>query len=78
MKPAKFKEATTELQAPKGMDNCGPLWVASDGVYCISKWGLTWKERLKLLFQGHVWLWVVSGKTQPPVSIDLGFPFQKQ
>jgi hypothetical protein len=78
MKPCKFPEANIELQAPTGMDNCDPMWVHRDGTHCISKWTLNWKERLRVLFTGHVWLWVVSGWTQPPVAVSVEYPFRKE
>lgn len=33
----------------------------------MSCWRLTWKERIKALLFGKVWLGVLSGFTQPPV-----------
>lgn len=77
MKPIKFKEMTKELQKPEGMTDkeCGPLPVFNDGKYCISCWKASFIERVNILFIGKVWIWIHSGVTQPPISIDTKFPF---
>lgn len=69
MKPVKFEEANVNLARPSDMteEECGSLWVYTDGVQCVSRWKLTFLERLKALFFGHIWLSVYSGHTQPPV-----------
>lgn len=69
MKPIKFKEATKNLLKPENMtdEECSSLWVYNDGQECVSCWRLTWKERIKALLFGKVWLGVLSGFTQPPV-----------
>lgn len=69
MKPIKFKEATKNLLKPENMtdEECSSLWVYNDGRECVSCWRLTWKERIKALLFGKVWLGVLSGFTQPPV-----------
>ena len=73
MKPIKFKEQTTVLSKPAGMtdEECMPLPVFSDGEQCISCWELSFIERLKVLFFGRVWLGLYSGKTQPPVWLNV-------
>lgn len=72
MKPIKFKEANKNLSKPNSMsdEECGSLWVFSDGQQCISCWKLNFKQRLSALFRGKVWLSVLSGKTQPPVWLQ--------
>lgn len=69
MKPIKFKEATKNLLKPENMtdEECSSLWIYNDGRECVSCWRLTWKERIKALLFGKVWLGVLSGFTQPPV-----------
>lgn len=71
MKPINFKEATKTLSKPEGWtdDQCGPLPVASDGAVCVSCWQPTPKERLSILLFGKIWLYIYSGKTQPPVAL---------
>ena len=78
MKPVKFTEQTIELQPPPGMKDCDPLPIFRDGRQCISKWRLGFRERLSVLFGGHIWLWVVSGNTQPPVALTVKTPFVNQ
>ncbi len=72
MRPTSFSESNKTLQKPKNMtdDKCGTLSIFSDGVVCISKWEMCWRERLQCLFRGYIWLWIVSGKTQPPIAIE--------
>jgi hypothetical protein len=69
MKPIEFKEANKKLLKPYSMteDECGPLSVFSDDKQCISCWKMSWKQRIKALIYGRVWLSVYSGNTQPPV-----------
>jgi len=69
MEPIKFNEMNGQLNKPKSMtdDECGPLYVHSDGVQLVSCWKMTFKERIAALLYGKVWLGVVSGTTQPPV-----------
>lgn len=71
MKPAPFPQANRNLVAPAGKtkDEVGDLPVFSDGIYCVSLWQMSWRDRLSALFHGRVWLWVMSGNTQPPVSM---------
>lgn len=38
----------------------------------ISKWRLTWKERLEVLIYGHVWLRVRHQSIHPPVWVQGG------
>lgn len=71
--PSKFEQANIRLTPPGGMtkEECNDLWVWSDGKYCLSKWTLSWKERFSLLFGKPIWLWVISGKSQPPVAFEI-------
>lgn len=72
MKPIKFKQANKNLLKPDSMteEECSSLWVYTDENQCISCWKMNWKQRIKALFFGKVWLSVMSGGTQPPVWID--------
>jgi hypothetical protein len=69
MNPVKFKESNVTLNKPESMtdEECILLPVFTDGVQCISCWNMTFKERIKALMFGKIWLYVYSGKTQPPV-----------
>lgn len=79
MIPTTFPQANKKLLAPKGMeDNCGTLPVYCDGKLCISCWNLTWKERLKLLWTGNLWVYIISGQTQPPIALDVENPWKKE
>lgn len=74
MKPQKFKEATIELKKPQSMtdEECSSLWIhQSERGECISLWTVSFWQRLKFLFHGKLWLGVLSGKTQPPVWLDM-------
>ena len=70
--PIKFEQANQLVSRPLEMskEECGELYIFSDGQYCISLWQMSWKERLSALFFGRVWLWVYSGHTQPPVALE--------
>lgn len=80
MKPAKFRESNRELTRPDSMtdEECSSLFVWSDDKQCISLWRPTWKERLIFLFKGELWLFILSGNTQPPVSIQVQSPFTRR
>lgn len=73
MKPVMFKEHNRLLERPRDMteDQWGALPVHSDGRYCISKWQMNWRDRVRALLFGSAWLYVWSGKTQPPVSVTI-------
>lgn len=72
MEGIKFKESNVCLGKPKNMtdEECGSLHVYTDGTICVSCWKMTWKDRLKALLFGRVWLGVLSGHTQPPVWLQ--------
>ena len=71
LKPIKFPEANYSLTKPENMsdDECGTLWVWSNGKQCISCWNLSFWQRIVALVSGKIWLSVLSGNTQPPVWI---------
>lgn len=74
MKPLKFKEAQIELKKPATMsdEKCSSLWVhRTEDNQCISLWTVPFWQRVKFLFHGKLWLGVLSGKTQPPVWLDM-------
>jgi hypothetical protein len=72
MEPMAFKEANKILMKPHGMtdEQCSSLPIYNDGIQCISCWKMTWRERISALLFGRIWLWVVSGVTQPPVALE--------
>jgi hypothetical protein len=73
MKPEQFPQANKTLTKPENMtdEQCCSLPVYCDNKTCISCWKMTFRERLSALFFGRVWLYVLSGKTQPPVGLDV-------
>jgi hypothetical protein len=76
MKPVDFAEANRTLKAPCATStNVASLRAWTDGVHCISRWRPTWRDRLRVLFGAPIWLWVVSGETQPPVAVETESPW---
>lgn len=75
MKPIDFAESNRTLMPPSGMNNCKELRVFTDGNECISKWKPTFKERIAILFGASVWMGMRSGTTQPPVFLNVEYPF---
>jgi hypothetical protein len=83
MTPTKFKQQNAELQKPSEMtdEECSPLPVWRDAplrtsLY-ISCWRMSWRERLRALFTGRVWLWCHSF-AHPPIALDVNHPFPKR
>lgn len=79
MKGTDFPEATTKLLPPEGMEDSVyalPVWRHPEYGAVISKWRLSWRERLACLFRGYVWLHV-WGNAHPPVTLETEYPFQK-
>jgi len=56
-----------------GADDNLPAYYANGII--TTRWKLSWKERLAVLFKGSIWLNVMSG-THPPVRIDAEAPFE--
>jgi len=75
MKNLKFTQSNKVLQPPTGMVNCEAMEVFYDGENCISKWKPNWKDRVKLLLGESIWVYVHSGKTQPPIALTVKNPF---
>jgi hypothetical protein len=79
MKGTDFPEATLKLLPPEGHEEeVYPLhvWRHPEGGMVISKWKMTWRERLSCLWNGYVWFhcW---GNTHPPMSIETSYPFER-
>lgn len=74
MVPVTFPEVNQVL-APSGKQYSADvvevkgLPIFTNGEQCVSRWSLTWRERLAVLWHGHVWLALLSGKTQPSVVL---------
>lgn len=71
MKSTKFKDANKILLKPEGMidEECSELTIWTDGKECVSCWQMSWKEKIFALIYGRVWLYVLSGSTQPSVAL---------
>lgn len=80
MKPISFEEQNRVLQRPDGMtaEECGSLPVFANEKMTISKWKGSFKDRLKFLFTGKLWLFVWYGTTQPPVNLSSNYPFERR
>jgi hypothetical protein len=52
-----------------------PVLPLNDGQVVISRWRMTWKDRLRLLWTGNVYLWIWSfGRPILPVAIECDEP----
>lgn len=68
MKPTNFNESNIMLGSTN--TEIGNLPVYSDGISCISKWKMNWKDRLFALFFGYVWVCIKCGASQPPMWVS--------
>ena len=80
MRPIEFTDQTAVLSAnPNQLEidgqAVGKLPIFTDGDQCVSCWGLTFWERLQILWFGCVWIGIHSGRTQPPVWMSANSPF---
>ena len=69
MKPIKFKESNVLLTGKGDIKN---LPAFRDGEHIMSCWKMSFREKLKFLIFGRIWLIVKSSKTQPPMSLNCG------
>jgi hypothetical protein len=74
MKPVSFKHQNKVLRPghtvySEDVTSVVDLPVWTNGEQCVSCWQMSWQERLSVLLHGRVWLAVLSGNTQPPVSL---------
>ena len=74
MEPVGFKYSNWTLQPSRqrysdNVTGIDPLPVWTDGEQCVSCWRMSLKERLAALLFGRVWLALLSGRSQPPVSL---------
>ena len=79
MRGIDFPESTMNLGAPKGMEDevyTLRAWHVPGHPAFISKWRMTWRERLHCLIFGHVWLHVMS-HDHPPLTIETSYPFER-
>ena len=73
MEPINFEYVTGTLERPYRMtdEECGPLPIFTDGKQCVSLWHMSLRERLSALVFGKIWVQVLSGVTQPPISLSV-------
>lgn len=51
-----------------------PAWVDTDGTV-LTRWRLTWRERLRVLLSGDIYLWVMTfGRPLQPVMLEAEKP----
>lgn len=51
-----------------------PMWSGPDGMR-VSRWRLTWRERLRILLSGSIWLSILTfDRPLQPVKIDTQCP----
>lgn len=77
MKPALFEGHDIVLGAPQGWDatkdgECQGLPVMRYKGACVSLWSASHEERAAIASGANIWLHVFSGRTQPPVRLDVG------
>lgn len=71
MRPKAFPESNLTLTAPPDAPEVTDLHVWTDGSTVISKWQLTWRERLQILLYGSLWIRLMTGAmTQPPICLE--------
>jgi hypothetical protein len=80
MNPTDFPEATGTLgggpAAKYGTsDDVADLPVCRSGGVVISCWALSWRDRLRVLVTGRVWLCVL-GDNHAPVKLTAEAPFE--
>ena len=78
MKPIKFKESNCVYAEHQPDYLPLPAFKDIDGLV-ISCWELSWRERLKLLFTGKMWLRILTfnGPLQPIIP-EVDTPFEKK
>jgi hypothetical protein len=65
---------TTAYAANQPQYNPLPSWRLEDGTV-ITRWRLTWRERIGVLFGGHLWLTVLTfHRKLQPVKITVECP----
>jgi hypothetical protein len=84
VKPIHFPEANSTLPGGPAARyvtafDVGDLPVHRSGGKVISCWkAVHFRERLRILFTGRVWLWVATPTTHAPVYVGGDFPFERQ
>lgn len=71
MRAVGFPE-TNSLLLAGDIPDCEDLPVYKDGERIVSRWKMSWRERLSALFFGTVFVHVRSPKTSPPIGLRVG------
>lgn len=66
MRPIKFEESNKTLTA---RDPIEALPVYDSGEVIMSCWKMNFKERIKALIHGRIWLQILADQTHEPVSL---------
>lgn len=77
MMPVEFPEQNCLLGKPKTMtdEECSALACFTDGKQCVSCWQFNKEDLEEIQRTGKIWLIVVSGHSQPPVTLQTESPF---
>jgi hypothetical protein len=80
MKPTSFEQANGILSGGPASkygtsDDVADLAVCRVNGEVISCWRATWRDRLRVLLTGRVWLRVLADRTHSPVALDAESPF---
>lgn len=77
MRPVEFPESNKTLLKPESMtdEECSSLPIYTDGLNCVSCWEITEEEVEVLKSTKKIWLTILSGKSQPPVCLQVESPF---
>jgi hypothetical protein len=81
MKPSSFPESNGTLGGGPAArygteDDVGDLPVHCGSGQIISCWRLSWRERVRLLVSGRIWLHVLAERTHAPVLLATESPFE--
>lgn len=68
MRPMHFSESNAQLLAGD-IPNCADLPVYKDGTQILSKWKMSWRERLSALLFGVAFVSVRARETSPPIAV---------
>jgi hypothetical protein len=77
MKPIEFKQANTEFAKNQNEYLTLPAYTDDEqGGRIVHCWQLELKERIKILFTGKLWIWVLNFHKPPqPIKPDVNNPF---
>lgn len=71
MTPQNFILANKHVGDPKAAGEIKALPIFNDGKRSLSSWRMSWRERFSALIFGRAWLWIQSGESMPPASVEI-------